>query len=607
MANDIVRLIDRIDLAREVGESHFREFKSALEGPPGKKTQRPWKKVASDIGDTLVGFVNADGGELFVGLEDDGTVSGIPHSAEDIEQLSKAPISKVHEDTPLPLYRSAGIEYQGKALLYFSIPKGTEYVYLTSKGRCLQRKDLETVPVSSEHITFTRSEKLSREYDRQYINSATISDLDLELVSVVAERISIGMSVEKCLQHLDLADYDGKSLRLKRAATLLFAKNPSKWHPRVQVRVLKIAGNELKTGENYNVTSDEQVVANIIELVEKSWELMRPHLSETKFSKDAVFRTKIIYPELACREALINAIAHRDYSSEGAGIEVLVFDNHLEVTSPGGLLSSISLEDIKQLKGVHQSRNSLIARVFKELGYMRELGEGMRRIYELMNQNDLEPPELDTNRTSFRIVLHHKYVYSPEVKIWIDEFSDCDLSRDEKTVVRLGYGGHEISPKEIWGAVGIVDTDYYRQLLESLKKKGILYRSTPKDKAYRLAKARRTNKKNIPQFSIMKVEHTEDGKVTLENIDTSDYAKIFVGNIPYDATEQDLKDIFRKLGSIENIHIPTSQATGRSKGFAFVEFEKTNDAKKALQLQKRLMLNGRTLYIQEFQGKKIMH
>lgn len=604
MEPDILRLSERIDLAREVGESHFREFKSAVDGPPDNKEPRSWRSIAADIANTLVGFANADGGELIVGLEDNGFVSGIPHSQGDIEKLLASPSTKIHRDTPLPMHRVTTIKYEGKTLLYFVVQKGSDFVHLTSDGKCLQRKDLETVPVASEHIKFSRSERVSREYDRQFVDGASISDLDIELVSAVAEQVSKGMSVEKCLQHFDLAEFDGAQLQLRRAALLLFAKKPNRWHPRMQVRVLKIQGTELLSGEKFNVLSDEEVTRNILELVEESWELLRPHLTETKFSKDAVFRAQIIYPELACREALINAIAHRDYSLEGRGTEVKVYSDRLEVANPGGLLSSIRIEDIKQLKGVHQSRNSLVARVLREVGYMRELGEGVRRIHDLMNQNDLEPPEFRTDSMSFSISLHHKYVYSKEVKLWVDSFKTYELTRDEKTVVRLGYAGHEISPSEIWEAVGIVDTDYYRQLLESLVNKGILYRSTNRNKAYSIAKGERISKKNVAQFSIRSPIEGIRKEETKESLDESAYAKVYVGNVSYEATESNLIDAFSSYGEIDNVQIPVDSWTGKGRGFAFVEFQNLQAAKRVLESKQHPVLHGRQLYVQEYQGRR---
>ena len=465
----ILGLQDRINIALQLGESHFREFKTALEGPPTKKRPRDVKSICSDISETLVAFANADGGELLVGVEDDSEVSGLNDFKEElIGAMLAAPRTHVHRDTPLPQPHIARTEYNGKLILYFSISKGTNYIYLTSNGRCLQRKDRESVPIATEAITFSRTEIVSREYDRQFVDNAQISDLDASLVAMVSEHISKGISTEKCLQHLELSEFDGSRFRVKRAALLLFAKEPNRWHPRLQVRVLRINGTEIKTGEQYNVVADQQATNNVLNLLESSWDLLRPHLTETRFSKDALFRSQIMYPELACREALVNAIAHRDYSIEGRGIEVRVYTDRLEIESPGGLLSAIRLEDLRELKGAHQSRNSLVSRVLRDIGYMRELGEGMRRIFELMRMNDLTPPELSADNNVFRVTLHHRYVYTPEQKLWLESFDSFNLSREQKTIVLLGYNNHTISPREIWDAVGIVDTEYYRQLIVSL-------------------------------------------------------------------------------------------------------------------------------------------
>jgi ATP-dependent DNA helicase RecG len=599
----VLRLTERVDLALQVGESHFREFKSALDGPPDQKTPLHWKCVASKIADTLVGFANADGGELIVGVEDDGTVTGIDLPDRALHNLLRAPKERVHRDTPLPSPRAHYLEYHGKRILFFSVQKGTDYVYLTSDGRCLQRKDRDTVPVASEHIAFSRTESESREYDRHFVDGAEITDLDISLVTYVAEQISKGMSVEKCLQHLDLAEFDGTGFRLRRAALLLFANEPSKWHPRLQVRIIRINGTELKSGQEFNVIKDEEVTDNILSLIEVSWDMLRHHLTETRFSEDAVFRTQIIYPELACREALINAIAHRDYSQEGRGIEVHVYTDRLEVISPGGLLSSIKLSDLRDLKGVHQSRNSFVARVLRELGYMRELGEGIRRIYELMQANDLAEPELASDHGAFSITLHHRYIYPREVKIWVDGFSDFSLSRDEKTVVRLGYDGHVISPNEIWGAVGIVDTDYYRQLLESLRDRNILYRSVSRNGAFAIAKKKRITKKSVPQFSIRNPSEILTTKPDTSAPDEAEYAKVFVGNVPYLAGVSDLMDVFSQFGTVADVALPYNHETGRPRGFAFVEFDDLVSARDALDHSGKIELLGRHLYVQRYRGQ----
>jgi ATP-dependent DNA helicase RecG len=405
---ELLKLKERIDIAIEIGESYYREFKSAFEGLEGNKKPRDAKEVCYDIAKTLVAFSNADGGELFVGIEDNNTITGLPYPEGKISLILKAPLNNVLHETPLPLKRASLIDYNGKKVAYFSVEKGSEFVHLTAKGECFQRKDRDSVPTASEEIRLSRDEKISREYDRQFVDLAYINDLDLDLVNAVSRQMSRIVSTEKFLQYLELAEFDGNRLRLRRAALLLFAKHPTKWHPRSQVRILKVKGVEEKTGENFNVEEVGEVSGNLFYLYEKSWELLRPCLTETRLSKEAIFTPQIIYPELACREALMNAITHRDYSLEGRGIEIKIFDNRLEVLSPGKLLSSLTIKELKELKGLHQSRNAYIAKVLREFGYIRELGEGIKRIFELMKSNGLVDPRIESPNKSFIITLFYQ-------------------------------------------------------------------------------------------------------------------------------------------------------------------------------------------------------
>lgn len=597
---ELLRLKERIDIAIEIGESYYREFKSALEGPQGQKTARDIKEVCYDIGKTLVAFANADGGELFIGIEDNNTISGLPYSDEKNSIILKAAETNVLTKTPLPVKRASLIDYDGKKVAYFSVEKGSRYVHLTSKGECFQRKDRESVPTASEDIRLAREEELSREYDRQFVDLAGVSDLDLNLVVSVSQHLFKSMSPEKFLQYLELAEFDGSKLRLRRAALLLFAKHPTKWHPRNQVRILKVRGTEEKTGENFNLEEIGETSGNIFTLYEQSWELLRPHLTETRLSKDAIFRTQIIYPELACREALINAITHRDYSLEGRGIEVKIFVDRLEILSPGKLLSSLTIKDLEELKGVHQSRNTYIARVLREFGYIRELGEGIKRIFDLMKSNDLVKPKIESPNKSFIVTLFYKFVYTKEEKLWLEQFESFALSREQKTIVRLGLNGRPISTKEIFDAVGIVSEDYYRQLIESLRKIGILDNKLSKSDIIREAKKRNISRKSVPRYQILSPLNEIFSKALSGESDTSDYAKIFIGNLPSEVSEEEIEKAFQQFGEISDITLPRNRSTGRSKGFAFIEFEKKESALSVLGSKESIFIGGRKIFIQEF-------
>ena len=606
--DQIVNLEERARIAIHLGESHFREFKSGLHGAAEQKVPRQRKSICRDVGEALVAFANADGGELLVGVEDDGTVSGLDALSEvDVNVIRSAPKTHVHSDTPLPSMRTATLKLDGASVLYFSIAKSTSHIHLTSDGRCVQRRDLETVPVPAEHILFSRQERTSREYDREYIDGATPADLNPELVRTVADQISPGMSVEKCLQHLDLAEYIGPGLRLRRAALLLFAREPNRWHPRLQVRIIKIEGTELKMGVEYNAKADQLITGNVLELVDRAWEALRPQLVQTKMGREARFETTVMYPELACREALVNTIAHRDYSEEGRGVEIYVFNDRMEVRNPGALLSSISIEDLKRLNGVHQSRNASTARVLREVGYMRELGEGMRRMFELMRQNELTPPELATDSNSFCVILRHNTIYTETQTLWLDQFTSFDLNREQKSIIVLGLGGNLVAPQDIWDSLGIVDTEHYRQLIDSLQKFGLIRSAIPKAKAKKIADQKRIPVRKVARFKIGRStdaaevaapsrpardisEESENLQSDVPDVD----AQIWLSNLPYDLDEGGLLVFLGKFGNVENLTIPKGVDT-KCRGYAFLEFENVDVSRAALEQLRGSRFAGRPI------------
>lgn len=611
---EVLNLNEQIAIAVSLAEGQFREFKSALQGPPGQKVKRSVKEICRDVGEALVAFANADGGELIIGVEDDGALTGTEElSPQDVASVKAAPTTHVHPDTPLESVLCREATISGRRLIYFRVAKGTHQIHLTSDGRCMRRNDLESKPVASEQIKFQRQEVRSREYDREFVDGVSVADLDQNLLRIVADQVSAGISIDKCLQYLGLAEYDsGSGLRLRRAAVLLFATSCDRWHPRVQVRILKVKGMSLGAGASYNVANDVTVKANIIRLVDEAWDELRPHLAETRFQEDARFRTTLIYPEVACREALVNAIAHRDYSEEGRGIEIYVFEDRIEVVNPGSLLSSISLSDITSLRGAHQSRNSFIARALREVGVMRELGEGMRRIHDLMASNELAPPDIFSEDTTFRLALHHRPMYSRNEALWLSQYDALSLTAEEKAIILLGRSGELISPNEIINRLGIVDIERYRQLLELLQRKGILVNTIPKKSLQAAVKRKGVVARDVSRFKIIpfadvtapKTDNrsarsvsakssSDSKKPERESAKNFDDSAVYIGNIPPNTTQLDLVYAFRDIGVLNNTRIP--QSDGLSRGYAFATFE--DSAAAALAVKSSVNMGGRSLVI----------
>ena len=207
---------------------------------------------------------------------------------------------------------------------------------------------------------------------------------------------------------------------------------------------------------------------------------LRPYLARTRFQSTGLFRESLIYPEAACREALVNAIAHRDYSREGIPVEIFVYDDRMEFRSPGGLLSGISVEKLTSLTRVHETRNVLIARTLRELGYMREMGEGILRMFDAMRNSELVDPELSADLEHFSVTLRSQSIFNRQDIEWLESYKEFDLEKNEQRVVLLGRDGHLLSTNEIINVTGIVDIDDFRALSEQLRRKGVVYNARPR-------------------------------------------------------------------------------------------------------------------------------
>jgi ATP-dependent DNA helicase RecG len=500
---DVLILQERIKNSILVGESDFREFKSAMEGRPEAKKTRLAKKICDDIAEALVAFANTDGGEIIIGIEDDLTITGVPHTADDIEMMLNATKTHVYEGQELPMVYKQKLTIDGKLVLFFQVEKGLTEIFQLRDGRVMRRNEKrQTVPANVKKLQLNQQEIKSREFDRLFADGATVADLDIPLVQTLADSYLKGLTVERYLQQLGLAQYAINGLRLTKAAVLLFAKDIQKWHPRSQVRFIKIHGTELLSGEHYNVVSDEFVQGNIYDLIYKSWEMMRPYLAyKTEFGADAKFEQKYIYPEDACREAILNAIAHRDYYNSN-GIEIHIFNDRMEIKSPGALLSTLTINDLQALDNRHESRNARIAYTLKVSKLMREMGEGMKRIFMLMQENELQKPTLYSNTVWFTVTLFNKSDFTPIQQEFLRLFIRYKLTTIQKRILVAGMNDKDLSPFEIYHAMNSDNRNTYDKEVTYLRNQKLLEEIITNAQATKIASREKIDKRKVARFKV---------------------------------------------------------------------------------------------------------
>jgi ATP-dependent DNA helicase RecG len=613
---DVLTIKQRIQNTIAAGESHFREFKTALMGPPGAKVPRAVKEISADIAEALVAFANADGGELLIGVEDDGQVTGIPHNASDTDLILTSWKAKIQSDASdptshLPILMAQIVSLEAGKVAFFAVGKGTTRIFQMTDGRCVRRKDRASEPANVNHLLFEAREVESRAYDQQFVDGASISDLNLQLIQTVANQILPGMSAEFYLQQTGLGDYALGGLRLRRAALLLFAKHIERWHPRSQIRVIRVSGTELESGPQYNAIHDEQRTGNIFELLTESWDTLRGFLANrTQFGSDARFDQQYLFPEHACREALVNAIAHRAYNIMNP-VEIYVFDDRMEIKSPGALLSTVTIEGLLRLQGVHESRNPLIARVLREGKFMRELGEGMRRIFELMEQSEIQAPTLHSDATSFTIALQNRTIYTPPQELWLELFRDYQLTALQKRIVVAGMGDRPLSRDDVIQAMRNHDRDTYDRTVSRLRKLGILIETRTNAAASRIAQVNRIPKNKVHRFRVVIPGRDLDEASTPSPAQpaapsratalASPERRVFLqfsaarGELDRAAVHQ----LFQKCGPIERVDLPM-WPSGRQKGFGFVWFELRESAALAVNQINGATLNGQRIVVEAY-------
>lgn len=413
-------------------EGQFFERKSCFDRSQDKVRRRPIRDVAWDVAETLAAMANADGGALVLGIEDDGAVSGADYPEDRLKILRSAPKTHIK---PAVKARIREGKLNGKPVLLFEVDWSME-AHQLSDGRYLLRIDDKNIPFPAADIEAMKEGKRRRVTETRFVSEATLADLDLALIGRFGERQGLQMSPEEILAHYRLAEGRNGRTVLTMAALLLFGKDPGRWHPRCGIDFVKYEGTERRVGAALNIIKRERIEGPLVLLIEKAYETIRPHLRERQRLVDLFFEEKLEYPTFAWQETIVNAIAHRDYRYEGLSVEIWMFDDRLEIRSPGELVEPVTLERLLRQERIHASRNPRIVRVLSDFGYMREQGEGIPRIFEAMERDGLYPPGIRLEAEAiFTVTLRNTVAYSPETLRWLAQFEPQGLNGNQKRIL----------------------------------------------------------------------------------------------------------------------------------------------------------------------------
>jgi ATP-dependent DNA helicase RecG len=474
---------EEIGLLLKQERGQFLEFLSAYEYRRGGTQKKKEEDLARETVRLLSGMANADGGTLLLGVEPDRSVTGVPYGPEEVQNLLQAPQTLL---TPPLNPTSEKIRLGNLLLIKFAVASALE-VYRVTGGRSFYRIATETPPLPAEQIHSLREAKRSVIFERQQPLNAQCDDLDETAIAALKARIQDCRAPEAILaRSYHLLDTSRGRATPNMAGLLLFAKDPSLWHPRCGIDFVKYEGTERQHGALLNVVKRIRFEAPLVRLIDEAVGRIKEHVRERTVLHDLFFRERLEYPTFAWQEALVNAVAHRDYSITGAAIEIWMFDDRIEVRSPGLPPPPVTLEQLRQHRSSHFSRNPLIVRMLADLGYLREMGEGIPRMFQEMEHHGLHAPEFTAEGFLFIVTLRNTPVYDEDTLRWLNQFPRAQINFRQRRLLAYAYCHAKTFSTAEYQRIAEVDRDTAYREIRNLVQNGIVAPFKPKSRSYRI-------------------------------------------------------------------------------------------------------------------------
>lgn len=382
-------------------EGKTREYKRDLSSPA-----KPLRTIAA--------FANSAGGQLVIGVADDGAVVGVADPLAEEERIANL----ISDSISPQLVPAIDLVTLGEdTVLVVDVPLSTRRPhFITSQGidRGVYVR-LGSTTRKADPALVAELERTARgvAFEDQPESRATLDDLDLAALTELRGRPT---GVED-LVALGLAVQQNEVVVPTVAGVLVACPDPTQFLPSAWVQCGRIRG-----ASGTDIFDQVEIHTPIPQAVEEVMAFLTKHAYKTARFGEARRRDVYSIPVAAIREVVINALVHASYAERGTPIRVAFFDDRIEVESPGGLVSGMTVETMQR---VSRLRNPSVARIFREARLMEQWGTGVRRVFEQTAEAGLPTPLIEeiVDRVRFTVFViphgaaaipHHDYRGSDE-------------------------------------------------------------------------------------------------------------------------------------------------------------------------------------------------
>jgi ATP-dependent DNA helicase RecG len=416
---------------------------------------------ARELANVEIAFANAEGGVIIVGLEAD-TVEGIARRRRSLNTWQQAAMDFTIPPAPATTYLVSCVNEQDEhdQLLVIEV-ETSELVHRNARDEVYLRVGDETRKLSFRQRQELVYDKGQAFYEATVVRGATLDELDHDLLESYASAVGHPDPV-RLLQARGLLT---RERGLTTGSVLLFGNDPQTRYPEATVRVLRYRGTERGAGARQQLVADVRCDGPIPRLLGLARdEIYRRIPTRQALGRDGRFGPVGLIPKDAWLEGLVNAVVHRSYSLMGDHIRVEIFDDRVEIESPGRFPGLVDISD--PLTITRFARNPRVARVCADLRFGQELGEGIRRIFEEMRLAGLADPDYVQTAGSVRLTLSATAV---------DRELEARLPPEGRRLIRLIRESERPSTGDLVDAVGLSRPAVLKRL-HALEELGLIER-----------------------------------------------------------------------------------------------------------------------------------
>ena len=360
---------------------------------------------ASRIADELIGMLNADGGVLALGVSNDGEIQDLNSLGEKLSDYRNLYVDFIDPNGNIKLEE---VEIEGKLIFLYHVDQDIERIFKRKDNeQIFLRVDDRNKQLDRDAVRNLEYDKQIRKFEDEIESEFDFEDLDLNLLNGYQRKLNYTGNALDLLVKRHLAVKKNGEFKIKKACVLLFARDPEKYITSASLRYIRYEGIDAKVGTDHNVVKDERFENNIPWIIGHVKSFLKVTLKDYHFLdlESGRFYKVPEYPEEAWLEGIVNALCHRSYNVQGNAIYIKHYDDRIEISNSGPLPAQVNVENIKTERF---SRNPRIARALEDMGFVRQLNEGVSRIYQSMEKSMLSTPEYIEKNGTVHLTLRNK-------------------------------------------------------------------------------------------------------------------------------------------------------------------------------------------------------